>query len=283
MSVWSGAYTCGVAPCTHEGSLQRPKASRYPTLFQQCIQFEQLYGPTSQQLAATAAAWCKPEVPRLAAMQSLPSTAKYLPPIFCKSHRALPEPLADPATAQQKYTLHTVFSTSSRQQSSPTRQGASLHPGQASNMLDVHQTDQCRYLLPSGICTSQKHPIGVSVCRPICSAAELLNRVNSCHSSGTNSNSGSTASKAASFGEHEQRTSSFSVTSPDFLQACKKLNPILAGTCVAPATHDEVEIASSTTQGISRHGHLGLELTPGKHAPSHTTAQSVIRTHPHQS
>ena len=286
MSVWSGAYTFDVAPCTQEGSLKRPQAGQYPTLFQQCIQFEKLYGPTSQQLAATAAAWCKPEVPRLAAMQSLPSTAKYLPPISCKYNRALPESLADPATAQQKYAFHTVYSMPSRQESSLTRLGTSLHPDQASNMPDVHQNGQCRYLLPSGNCTNQKHPIGVSVCQPVCSAAELLNRFYTCQSSGTNSNSGSTVSKAASCGGYEQHTEGFDVTSPDFLEACKKLDPILpqalAGTYVAPATHDELEIASSPTQGISKHGHLCWKLTPGKHAHPQTMAQSVMRTHPHQ-
>lgn len=249
ISVWSGAYTFDVAPCTQDASLQRPQAGRYPTLLQQRIQFHQLYGPTSQQLAETAAAWCKPDVPRLAAMQSLPSTAKYLPPISCKSNWALPEPLAVTATAQHKHASHTVSNMPSRQESSPTRLSASLHPNQASNMLDEQQNDQCRHLFPRN-CTSQKHPIGVSVCRPICSAAELLNRVNTCRTSSTNSNSGSTVSKAASCREYEQQKEGVSVTSPDFLEACKKLDPILpqvlTGTYIASATHHQLDIFSYT-------------------------------------
>lgn len=209
ISIWTGAYTCDAAPLIQGENSHIIQTE--PTLLP--FEFEQVNPPSDQQLTETAAAWRNPGVPTLAAMQSLPSAAKYLAPISCRYSWALPEPMAVLATAQQEDASHTSYSMPSKMQSSHTRPAVSLHPNQASNMLTLHHNDQHRYLVPSGNFTTLKHPLGVAACRPVYSAAELLTRLKICRTS----DSGSTASEGGKYAQHSE---GFSIECPDFHNAC---------------------------------------------------------------
>lgn len=187
------------------------------------------------------------------------------------------------ATAGKGDASHKSRSTPLKNESSNTRLEVSLHPDWTSNTLNLHYNDQHRYLVPSGSFTTLKHPLGVAACRPVCSAAELLTRIRNCHTSDTNSDSGSTASEA---GKYAQQSEGFSVACPDFLKARKSrgqvLPQILTGTQIPPVTHESLDIASSLTQGTSRCGCPGLKLTVGKEARLVPTASSVTPARSYQ-
>lgn len=271
ISTWSGAYTLDVAPCTQGESSHKVQTGL--TILQQHIEFEQVGGPSDQQLAKTAAAWRKPGLPRLAATQSLAPTAKYLAPISCCY---MPEPMAVPATAQQEDAFLTSCSTPWNSESSHTRLEVSLHPDQTSTLLNLHHNDQCRHLVASDNLPTQRHPLGVAACRPVRSAAELLTRLKICHTS----DSGSTASEG---GKYAQQQEGSNVVCPDSLKACRTIGQvapqILRGTQIPPVTHKKLGTASSLTQGTSRCGCPGLKLTEACLVP---TASSVTPTCSHQ-
>lgn len=281
ISTWSAAYSLAVAPLTQgEGS---HIVQTGLILLQQRVEFEQVDGASDQRLAETAAAWRKPGLPRLAAMQSLPSTAKYLPPISCRYSRALPEPMAVPATAQQEDAYFTSCCTPWKTESSHTRLEVNLHPDQTSNLLNVHHNAQCRHLVASDNLTTQRHPLGVAACRPVRSAAELLTRIKICHTSDTDNDSGSTTSEAR---KDAQQSEGSSVTCPDCLEACKTWGQVLPqitiGTQIPPATPEKLNNTSSLAQGTSRYGCPSLKLRIEKEACLVPTASSVMPTCPHQ-
>ena len=279
ISTWSAAYTLAVAPLTQGKSLHTSQTE--PTLLQQRVEFEQVGGPSDQQLAKTAAAWRKPGLPRLAATQSLPPTAKYLAPISRRYSRALPDPMAVPATAQQEDAYFTSWKT---------ERSHTWLPDQTSK-LNLHHNDQCRHLVASDILTTprhlvasdnlptQRHPLGVAACRPVRSAAELLTRLKMCHTS----DSGSTASEGAKYAQQPEGSN---VVCPDSLKACRTIGQvapqILRGTQIPPVTHKKLGTASSLTQGTSRYGCPGLKLTVAKEACLVPTASSVTPTCSHQ-
>ena len=263
VSAWSGPCDLGVAACPQPtGSLHSIQAGPYPTLLQQRIHFEQIYGQSDQQLTDIAAAWCKPDVPRVAAMQNLPSAAEMLQPISCRSNWALPEPFAVPAAHQQTHARHTAHTVPSRPKSNHNRLQASLHQDQKTKtMLKFQYEDQCslpsaappaRHPCPSDILQSREHPMGASIHQPIGSTAELLTRLNSGQTTDTLSDSGSTASKAASLEGCEQQIEGFEVTSPHFVQACKTFDQISPQaspiTHVQTAVHHQQEFVPASAQ-----------------------------------
>ena len=75
-STWSGSYT--LPPPDTRASLHSER--HFPSLLQQRVHRQHMFGPTMQQLGKIADAWCRPDAPRLTSMACSPFGEFSLPP-----------------------------------------------------------------------------------------------------------------------------------------------------------------------------------------------------------
>ena len=242
-STWSGSYSVEA----DDGAAGLHSQSAGPSSLQQRILYD--HGPIAQQLAGTAAAWCKLDVPWLAAMTSFPSVRQHMQAMLSK--HSMSNSGTGALTAAAQNTNASIMSSQPSSQcvrrcsaalaNKKQQQAADAAPGRRSLDRAILRTAPALHheSCSANTATVWHQPELPTVCQPIHSTADLLARLNSGHTSDTQSNFGSSSGKTASQ-DYEQQTDSFDVTSPEFVEACAKLDAIwprvLADACVSYAT-----------------------------------------------